>query len=172
MGMSREGFLRECAGLYEDADAFLAKMSSARGSLKALTPEIEQERPVTRLVRWASKPIDLPDGMGELITLTELEHHAVSAVSGRYSVVPPIASPRPARAANARGGDGARGVGLAASAANPSHHGPPRETVLPDAPRLWYDRRAHDPAQRRALSHVRRPLDPLPFRVDVPLGRG
>jgi PAS domain-containing protein len=102
MGMSREGFLRECAGLYEDADAFLAKMSSARRSLKALTHEIEQERPVTRLVRWASKPIDLPDGMGELITLTELEHHAVSAVSGRYSVVPPVASPRPARAANAR----------------------------------------------------------------------
>src|SRR5262249_5746080 len=45
MGVSREAFLRECAVLYEDSGAFLAKLSSARGGLKALTYEIEQERP-------------------------------------------------------------------------------------------------------------------------------
>ena len=102
MGVSREDFLRECAGLYEDSAAFLAKMSSARGGLRALAHDIEQERPPTRLMRWTSKPIELPDGMGELIGLTELEHGR--AASGRFSVVPPISSARPARAANARAG--------------------------------------------------------------------
>jgi PAS domain-containing protein len=97
-GMSRDDFLKECAGLFDEPDAFLAKMAPARMGLKAFTCDLEQERPVVRLVRWSAKPIELPDGMGQLFMLTELVQQSVRPVSGRYSVVPAIASTRPPRA--------------------------------------------------------------------------
>jgi PAS domain-containing protein len=102
MDMSRDEFLRECAGLFEDSAGFLSKFSAAAGVLKAFTCEVEQERPVPRLVRWSVKPIELPDGVGQLFSLAGIDQPAGRAVSGRYSVVPPIASTRPARAAGTR----------------------------------------------------------------------
>jgi PAS domain-containing protein len=97
MGMPREELLRDCAGLFEDSEAFLAKMAPARMGLKAFTCDLEQERPIVRLVRWSTKPIELPDGMGQLFSLIELEQRSVRPVSGRYTVVPALASTRPSR---------------------------------------------------------------------------
>jgi PAS domain-containing protein len=102
MVMSRDEFLRECAGLFEDSVGFLSKFSATAGVLKAFTCEVEQERPVSRLVRWSVKPIELPDGVGQLFSLAGIDQPAGRAVSGRYSVVPPIASTRPGRAAGTR----------------------------------------------------------------------
>jgi PAS domain-containing protein len=102
MGMPRVELLRECAVLFEDPEAFLAKMSPVRIDLKTFTCDLEQERPVVRLVRWSVKPIELPDGLGQLFHLMELEQRAVRPVSGRYSVVPALASTRPAHPVTSR----------------------------------------------------------------------
>jgi PAS domain-containing protein len=101
-GMSRDDLLKECAGLFDEPDAFLAKMAPARLGLKAFTCDLEQDRPVVRLVRWSAKPVELPEGMGQLFTLTELVQQSLRPVSGRYSVVPAIASTRPPRPVTAR----------------------------------------------------------------------
>jgi PAS domain-containing protein len=101
-GVLRDDVLQDSAALFDDHDAFVAKMSAARSGLKAFSCEFEQLRPVQRLVEWSVKPIELPDGMGQLITIAQREQHAARAVSGRYPVVPALASGRPARAATAR----------------------------------------------------------------------
>src|SRR5262249_53367338 len=102
MGMPSEELLRECASLFEDAEAFLAKMAPARMGLKAFAYDLEQERPIARVLRWSGKPIELPDGMGQIFHLTELEQGAIRALSGRYPVVPALASTRPSRPVTAR----------------------------------------------------------------------
>jgi PAS domain-containing protein len=116
MGMPRHELLRECAGLFDDAEGFLAKVASANSGLKAFSHEFEHERPTARLVRWSAKPIELPDGMGQLFALQELDQRVLHPVSGRYSVVPPIASTRPSRPvstqpAPTRAAAGARAAG-------------------------------------------------------------
>jgi PAS domain-containing protein len=106
-GMSRDDLLKECSTLVDEPEGFLTKLAPVRVDLKAFTCEIEHERPTPRLVKWSVKPIELPDGMGQLIMLTELHLIATRAVSGRYSVVPPLASTRPARpTARAANGSG------------------------------------------------------------------
>lgn len=99
IGSPRDEVLREGASLYDDAEPFLAKLSSTRTGLKAFSCELEQGRSLSRRVRWSVKPVELPDGIGQIITLVELERNA-SQSSGRYSVVPPLVSvpTRPARA--------------------------------------------------------------------------
>jgi PAS domain-containing protein len=101
-GVVRDDVLRDAAALFDDHDGFLAKMSAMRTGFKAFTCEFEQERPVQRIVRWSVKPIELPDGMGQIITIVESDHPQARAASGRYPVVPPLATTRPARAATAR----------------------------------------------------------------------
>jgi PAS domain-containing protein len=97
--MKRDEFLLECAPLFEDKDEFLRKMSDELGILKTFTCDVEQERPVSRLVRWSVKPVELPHGAGQRFALSAIDPPSARAVSGRYSVVPPIASTRPVRAA-------------------------------------------------------------------------
>jgi PAS domain-containing protein len=107
-GISRDELLRECSTIAEDPEGFLTKISPIRIGLKAFTCEIELERPVQRFIRWSVKPIELPEGMGQLVTVAEVESPVARAVSGRYSVVPPLASTRPSRAASARAAAPAR----------------------------------------------------------------
>src|SRR5262249_41573339 len=72
-GVQRADFVRDAAALFFDSEGFTAKMSSARSGLKAFSCELEQERPVQRLVKWSVKPIELPDGMGQLISIVEID---------------------------------------------------------------------------------------------------
>jgi PAS domain-containing protein len=102
MGMPRDELLRECATLVDDPETFLAKMSPARVGLTALAFDLEHERPLARRVRWIAKPIELPDGMGQLFNLMDLEQGTVRPASGRYAVVPALASTRPARPVTTR----------------------------------------------------------------------
>jgi PAS domain-containing protein len=97
-GVLRDDFVRDSAPLFFDHEGFAAKMSAARSALKVFAYEFEQERPSQRLVRWSVKPIELPDGMGQLISIVELDQGQGRALSGRYSVIPPIATTRPTRA--------------------------------------------------------------------------
>jgi PAS domain-containing protein len=101
-GMKWDDFLQECGGVFDEPEAFMSKMAGSRAPQRATAHEFEHDKPMSRMVRWSVKPIELPGGMGQLIALTEMDQPTARAASGRFSVVPQAPAPRSSRAVNAR----------------------------------------------------------------------
>jgi diguanylate cyclase (GGDEF)-like protein/PAS domain S-box-containing protein len=72
VGRHRDEIMREGAQLSSDADEFLRRMRVMPDAPAALRGEFEMERPRRRSVRWTSKPVQLADGVGHLVVLTDI----------------------------------------------------------------------------------------------------
>jgi diguanylate cyclase (GGDEF)-like protein len=74
--MTREQFLREIAGLFDDPPDFLRRMR-LRGFEGAEDREdVEIQRPRWRRIRWTGKTLRLPTGKGLLVTFMDITEDA------------------------------------------------------------------------------------------------
>ncbi|HUJ26818.1 MAG TPA: diguanylate cyclase [Myxococcales bacterium] len=72
VGRTRDELLHEAAQLSSDPDEFLRRLRTPEAGPFALRGEFEMERPRRRYVRWTAKPVQLPDGIGHLMVLTDV----------------------------------------------------------------------------------------------------
>jgi len=70
--MSREQFLREIAGLFDDPPDFLQLMGDrSLGAIEA-REDVEMQRPRWRRIRWVGKALRLPEGKGQLAIFSDI----------------------------------------------------------------------------------------------------
>lgn len=70
--MTRDQFLREIAGLFDDPPELLSRLKE-RGSITVeMREEFEIQRPRWRRLRWVGKPLRLPSGRGQLGLFTDI----------------------------------------------------------------------------------------------------
>jgi diguanylate cyclase (GGDEF)-like protein/PAS domain S-box-containing protein len=72
LGHSRDELVREAAEHSSDPDDFLHRLKVGPSGAYALRADFELEKPRRRYIRWISRPIELPDGIGELTVVTDL----------------------------------------------------------------------------------------------------
>jgi CheY-like chemotaxis protein len=85
-GITCDQLMRSCAKLVSDSDHLAEKIAPAAGGLPS-TYEVELKKPVSRLLRWSCKSIELEDGPGILATIVEMETSQRGRSSGRYPAV-------------------------------------------------------------------------------------
>jgi diguanylate cyclase (GGDEF)-like protein len=70
--MSREQFLREIGGLFDDPPDFLQLMQDrSLGAIEA-REDVEMQRPRWRRIRWVGKALRLPEGKGQLAIFSDI----------------------------------------------------------------------------------------------------
>ena len=72
VGRSRDELMQEVSQLAGDPDEFLRRMRTLGDGPYVVRFEFEMDRPRRRAVRWTSKPVQLPDGIGHLAVLTDV----------------------------------------------------------------------------------------------------
>jgi len=72
IGRDRDEVVREAAQLSSDPDDFVRRMRVAPEGPFALRAEFEMDRPRRRFVRWAAKPVQLVEGIGHVIVLSDI----------------------------------------------------------------------------------------------------
>jgi hypothetical protein len=94
--------VRTCAKLVTDSEQLAEKIAPAPGGLPS-SYEVELKKPVSRLLRWSCKSIELHDGPGILATIVEMETSQRGRTSGRYATVPTVPVAPRARVAKRKG---------------------------------------------------------------------
>jgi PAS domain-containing protein len=92
-GITSDQLVRICAKLVGDTAHLSEKLAPAPGGLPS-SYEVELKKPVSRLLRWSCKSIELEDGPGTLATIVEMESSQRGRASGRYPTVPAAQRPR------------------------------------------------------------------------------
>jgi diguanylate cyclase (GGDEF)-like protein len=72
VGRSHEEILSEAATLMKDEQEFHHRLRTLGDGPYAVVGEFEMEKPRRRFVRWASKPVDVDGGIGQLAVLTDV----------------------------------------------------------------------------------------------------
>jgi diguanylate cyclase (GGDEF)-like protein len=72
VGRSRAEVLAEAAVQMKDPGEFMNKLRTLDQGPYAVVGEFEMEKPKRRFIRWASKPVDVDGGVGQLTVLTDV----------------------------------------------------------------------------------------------------
>jgi diguanylate cyclase (GGDEF)-like protein len=70
--MSREQFLREIAGLFDDPPELLRRLRGRAPATIETREDFDIQRPRWRRLRWIGKPLRLPSGRGQLGLFTDI----------------------------------------------------------------------------------------------------
>ncbi len=105
---SSEQLLQQCARLFDDPAGFIRRVRVPDTGPFLLREELVMQRPERRVVRWVTKPVQLPDGIGHLGVITDITAEAESGPRAR-GARPHRRAHRARQPARRRGGDRARG---------------------------------------------------------------
>ena len=72
LGQSADEFAGLCSALFDDPQGFLRRLRVPQTGPFALREEFEVQRPEKRVVRWVTKPVQLPDAVGHLGVITDI----------------------------------------------------------------------------------------------------
>jgi len=75
-GVSSEELIAHCAKLFDDADAFSRRVRVPETGPFLLREEFVVQRPKRRVIRWVTKPVQLPDGVGHLGMVSDITAEA------------------------------------------------------------------------------------------------
>jgi diguanylate cyclase (GGDEF)-like protein len=76
LGETAEELATRCSALFDDPNAFLRRLRVPASGPFAVREEFEVQRPTRRVVRWVTKPVQLPDAVGHLGVVTDVTAEA------------------------------------------------------------------------------------------------
>ena len=76
LGQTADEFAALCSALSDDPQGFLRSLRVPPSGPFALRQEFEVQRPERRVVRWVTKPVQLPDAVGHLGVITDITAEA------------------------------------------------------------------------------------------------
>ena len=76
LGETAEELATRCSALFDDPSAFLRRLRVPPSGPFAVREEFEVQRPSRRVVRWVTRPVQLPDAVGHLGVVTDVTAEA------------------------------------------------------------------------------------------------